>query len=171
MRRGPSRLVATLATAALGVWSNEVPACPLDRLAQQLSNPTGGPSSKEIPAAERESAEGGVWQLRLSETGALVSATRTDFGESGQRQTTLLLLDRHNFAIRSVVLTYRAPIEASRAAEIASRLATDYFYCGDVVYVPVRSADPSDASNAARQALLLRRMFFEASELAPYMPP
>src|SRR5262245_6605458 len=99
----------TVSLASLPVQS-ETLACPLSQLTQRLAETPKNLKTVEVPVAEVQSTEGGVWKVRLSPSGKVHSVQRIDYGETGLGETTLVPMDRQNVAIRDVMITYREPI-------------------------------------------------------------
>ncbi len=144
--------------------------CSPGALHQLLDKTLRTPIVKEIAVSDRESTEGSAWQIRSIKKTAHVSISRIDFGEGGQQQSTIVFLDRRNFAIRTTTLTYREPIYASKVSVVERRVVRDYYYCGEITYPPINNAEPNGATNSTQESVTLRKRFFETSELAKYLP-
>lgn len=146
------------------------PGCPLPQLANALQDPPAGVSKIEIPISPRSSTEGGHWEIVLGHGNAARAIIRTDYGETGRREVTLVILDPGTFALRRRVIEYRAPLSAGVPPRISSETVTDYFVCGDIAYVPVsRPLRGAAVSLRAEEVEALIQMFFGAKELKPYL--
>jgi hypothetical protein len=130
-------------------------ACQNGPLVQRLTEPLNGFRKVEVPVATQQSTEGGHWEVFFQANGDVHSIIRTDFGETGQRQTRLTFLDNQRFAIDDVEMYYEAPINASRETIIRDRVSTKYFFCD-------QNAVPS------QEAQRLKAVFFESDEIAQF---
>jgi hypothetical protein len=160
----------TVSVTTLAGGSNAV-ACPLWKLAQELERSVKGLRIREIPVSGRQSLEGSVWKVVLLASGRLHSIQRFDYGETGQRQTYLVRMDRWNLAIRVVQWRYKEPIRADKRTEISERSSKDYFVCGDLIYAPLRADDSRNTTELVNEVSGLKRLFFDAKELAQYLRP
>ncbi len=166
MRRGIAVLVlSSIATAG------PLMACPIEKIVQATLEPLGRHKKIEVSAREVRSLEGAVWHVYHRRDGALHSIVRTDFGESGQRQTRASFLDRRTFGIVVTILKYDAPIGAKAQVQVAERSSTEFFFCdgSNIVYLPANPQEEANALAAIRRAKDERRMLFSAEEIAPYL--
>src|SRR5262245_17356908 len=102
------RQAAALALLSIAT-SGPLMACPIEKILQATREPLGRYKKIEVSAREVRSLEGAVWHVHLRRDGAPHSIVRTDFGESGQRQTCASFLDRHTFGIVVTTLKYEVP--------------------------------------------------------------
>jgi hypothetical protein len=146
-------------------------ACPIDRIAQATREQLGIYEKTEVGALENHSTEGGTWHIYRKRNGALHSIVRTDYGETGQRQTRISFVDKHTFGIVVTTLRYDAPIYLKDEVQVVERVATEYFFCdkSNVVYVPASLQDEPSALAAIRKAKEERALLFDAKEIAPHL--
>jgi hypothetical protein len=159
--------VLTLAT--LLAFGSSATACPLARLARIAIEPITSLRHKEQPATQRESTEGGQWDIYLRPDGALHSIVRRDFGETGQYKARASFLTKDDFVIVTTIVRYRSPISPEHPVEIVSTTSTAYYFCKDVVYIRAIMSDESSGTQSLIEARRLKSEFFESSEIGSYL--
>jgi hypothetical protein len=81
------------------------------------------------------------------------------------------MIDKLNFAIRVAIEDYKEPIGIGKKIEVAKRSSTDYFICGDLIYAPIDIKASSSVSGVVHDVGALKKMFFDANEIAKYIRP
>ncbi len=144
--------------------------CPLGALVESLNASLARLPVKEVPLAKRESTEGGSWNVYTTRSGGVRAIVRKDYGETGRREVTFVSVNRGVFAIRELAVEYEAPLSAEAGANTRKETVRDYFFCGDVMYVPVHKGRLEDAHAAAVRAEGLADLFFVAAEIRQFLP-
>ena len=166
----PNILLATCAASLMLAPIVAASKCPLQKLSLLVDKSPKSRIVKEFAVSDGQSAEGGTWQIRSTGNNLNLLISRTDFGEFGKRQTVLAFVDRVNFVIRSTAIEYQSPIYATGILKSKSRIEKDFFYCGDITYLPTDNTDPDSAAKLRIEAKELRALFFEDSALNTYLP-
>ena len=166
MKRTNAHGLALVTVLAFGTPST---ACPLVRLARIANEPTTSMRHKEVPLTQRESTEGGQWDIYLRPDGALYSIIRTDFGETGQRKIRASFLTKDEFVVISTTIQYRVSFREEYPFKVASTISTLYFFCEDVIYIPAMMSRESSATQSLDEAKRLKAVFFESSDVASYI--
>lgn len=163
-----SAIRSTCLAAAALVLAGPATGCPGTRLDAFVAAPLPKRADREIDAAERRSAEGGVWQVfgggRAKEKPTNV--VRIDYGETGRREERLVVASPDAYAIVVLVVAYKAPI-GNPDWGIARETRTVYAVCGGVVQRPPGMTDAAFTEHQAEAQAV--RATFRAPEIATFL--
>lgn len=159
--------VSLASMAAMTVGSVE--ACPIEELVQINKEPLRAESRVEVSVTRQQSTEGGQWQIYFRANGTLHSIIRLDLGETGQKELRVSFLDRRNFVVVSTTRYYDAPIEPLKDVKIESEITKLYFFCDEMVYLPVVTGDEMEAARESRETKYLRSLILDAEEISAYL--
>ena len=136
-------------------------------LFELMDEPLGSRPQVELDVEERQSAEGGGWEIYLREDGKARNILRTDYGEGGRFATQLFVQSPQAFAVTTTLYIYSAPIYVERSTTIREEKSI-YIFCDGKLYLPDEDIGLGDEyASSAAEALAT----FDAQEIAQYLPP
>ena len=119
-------------------------------------------ADQEIEVTEQQSVEGGAWWIYNGGTLAPQRIVRTDYGETGRTEHTLVTSGPNAFVIRRTYTRYSAPIYVTGSAVV--REEVDYFrFCNGALDTP-DEGEPDEAYVKSAQDAAAQ--YFNAPEIA-----
>ncbi len=153
----PSLLLASLLTAAPAQA-----ACDFANLEQRLATPRPAKAAQEIDVLDQQSVDGGRWSIFTGSDKKTNLILRSDFGESGRSELSLVFDGRGTYIIRHTQFQYSVPYYVSGSSVLREETVYYRFCDGSLVVLPDSGMD-ADYTAAARAAA---KNFFSAPEIS-----
>lgn len=152
----------TLTLACLLMAAPAQAACDFARLEQRLATPRPAKAAQEIDVLDQQSVDGGRWSIFTGAGGKPNLILRSDFGESGRSEHSLVFQDRGTYIIRHTRFLYSVPYYVSGSSVLREE-AVYYRFCDGALVVLPDSGMDRDYMAAARAAA---KSFFSAPEIS-----
>ena len=111
-----------------------------------------------------------VQEPNNKDSGVAVVAIRAEiYGETFRAHERIAFLNQSDYVVRAITENYEGHISFPRGGEILSVESEDYFFCANTLQVPKHVAGGEQEAKYKADAENMRALFFEASELKPYI--
>ncbi|MBC8036970.1 MAG: hypothetical protein H7X89_07120 [Rhizobiales bacterium] len=119
--------------------------CPLYKISQALVAPIGGMTAINRDVTNIQSTEGGEWRIFRYENGRLNTILLKIYGETGNWEMRLSLINNATYGIASTHNSYNHHIAGKDPFAIVRQSTEYYFYCDGKLYLPDRNDEMANS--------------------------